>query len=89
MNPYTSLAVDAFRKQELARRRLARLEGETAKAVRRVPSGPEFEMYVLQTEIIQLEMSAKDAKDSKDKDAADQALLAAARLRETLRELYQ
>jgi len=88
MNPYTSLAIDAFRKQEQARRRLAKAEAETAKATRRVPSGPEFEIYAIHTEIIRMEMDEKEAKDNHDQEAADRAMLIAARLRQQLLELW-
>jgi hypothetical protein len=70
MNPYTSLAIDAFRKQEQARRRLSRAEGEVFKAVRLVPE-KDRNLWFLYTELIRLEESEKDSAAAGDHDGAD------------------
>ena len=58
-NTYTDLAIDAFRKQESARRRLAKAEAAAAKALRLVPA-EDVSVYVAETEQIRRENDAKD-----------------------------
>jgi hypothetical protein len=69
MNPYTSLAIEAFRKQEQARRRLNRAEGEVFKAVRLMPE-EDRNLWFLYTELIRLEESWKDSAAAGDHDGA-------------------
>jgi len=70
------MAVDAFRKQEQARRRFNKAEFEANKAARRIPS-EEFHLWALATEIIRFEFDQKDASENgppEDADAIDGAL---------------
>jgi hypothetical protein len=66
MNTYTELAVDAFRRQEQARRRLAKAEAVTARAVallRGLPAA-EFDAYVAETERIRLANDQQDEREA-------------------------
>jgi hypothetical protein len=54
------MAIDAFRKQEQARRRLTKAEAEANKAARRIPS-EEFHLWALATEIVRFESFQRDA----------------------------
>jgi hypothetical protein len=88
MNIYTSMAVDAFRKQEQARRRLQKAENESIKAGLRVPR-EELDIYALETGIIRMEFDEKDAKANHDQEGADRAMLIAAKMRRQLKELLE
>ena len=59
MDIRTELAIDAFRKQEQARRRLALAEQRTLEALRRLPA-QEVNAYVAKTEAILLKMDGED-----------------------------
>jgi len=56
---YTDMAIDAFRKQEQAKRRLARAEDVALKAARLVPKA-ELPVWFEETEKIRMEMDARD-----------------------------
>lgn len=78
MNPFTSMAIDAYRKQEQARRRLNKAEAEVFKAARRVPS-EEMDIWFVYTEIIRFEEDMKTSIENGDKEAVEGT---AARLQE-------
>jgi hypothetical protein len=66
MNTLTELAVNAFRNQEQARRRLAKAEAVTAAAVARLRGLPaEFDTYVAETEAIRLAIDAQDEEEAR------------------------
>lgn len=80
MNTYTSLAIDAFRKVELAQRRVAKANAELRKAIRHIPA-EEFNTYVLETEIVRLEFDQVAAEKARDRETADACRLRIAELR--------
>jgi hypothetical protein len=59
VSTYTDLAVDAFRRQEQARRRLALAEAKTLAALRLVPRD-ELGAYMEATDAIRLKMDGED-----------------------------
>jgi hypothetical protein len=84
MNLYTGMAIDAFRKVEAMKRRLAKAEHESEEAVRRVPL-EERDLYALHTELIRFEQDKLAAvgrrlrgfgpKDQESADANDKLIV--------------
>jgi outer membrane protein TolC len=70
VNIYTEMALDAFRQQEQARRRLAKAEARTAEAVRRLRSLPDAEyeaerdVWFAETEKIRMAIDEQDEQEA-------------------------
>jgi len=89
MNTYTGMAIDAFRKQEQARRRLIKAEAaalEALKIARRVAPG-EFDLYAAHTELIRFQEDRAVAAENRDDDAVEACDRLIARQREVIAKL--
>lgn len=87
MNTYTGMAIDAFRKVEQAKRRLAQAENAAQQAARLVPR-EEFDLWVLETEVVRLESAALMASRERDQEGHDWAITKKEELEKKIRELY-
>jgi hypothetical protein len=86
MNPFTSLAIDAFRKAEAAKRRANKAEAEMLAAARRVPDA-DCTIYFMYTEIIRFEQDRKDSAEAHDDQGVQAAEALLTDYRRTLRDL--
>lgn len=87
MNTYTGMAIDAFRKVEQAKRRLAQAENAAQQAARLVPR-EEFDLWVLETEVVRLESMAMTSAHERNQEGHDWAIAKKEELRQKIRELY-
>jgi hypothetical protein len=86
ISPFTSLAFDAFRKAEAAKRRAAKAESELIVAARRVPA-EDREIYFLYTEIMRFEQDRKDSAEAHDDQGVQAAEALLTDYRRTLRDI--
>jgi hypothetical protein len=86
MNPYTSLALDAFRKFEAAKRRADKAEAGLTEAMLRVPE-EDRTLYVIYTEIMRFEQDRKDSAAAHDDEGVQAAEALLTDYRRALKDL--
>jgi hypothetical protein len=83
MNVYTGMAVDAYRAEEAATRRLKIAAGKREETARLVPED-ERGLYFLATEIVRLEADARECRDYHDFESYDWCMHRVVELRSQL-----
>ena len=83
---YTGMAIDAFRKEIAAERRLEKAKNESRQAARRMPR-EELPIWAIATEIIRVEEDQKEAKKNHDTETDDWCAEHLVGMRRQLKEL--